>query len=46
MKGFVWNAKELSLLRTVAPESKNSQIDKKSSDTRRPIDSAADRSTA
>jgi len=46
MKGFVWNAKELSLLRTVAPESKNSQIDKKSSDTRRPVDSVADPSTA
>ena len=46
MKGFLWNAKKLSLLQTVAPESKNSQIDKKTSDTRRPVDSLAGRSTA
>ena len=46
MKGFVWNAKKPNELQTAAWVPKNSQIDKKGSDTRRPIDSVADRSTA
>jgi cytoskeletal protein CcmA (bactofilin family) len=46
MTGFVWNAEKPNVPQAVARESKNSQIDKQSSDTRRPIDSVADRSTA
>jgi cytoskeletal protein CcmA (bactofilin family) len=46
MKGFVWNAKKPNEPQTVARESKISQLDKKSTDMRRPIDSVADRSTA
>src|SRR5215471_903571 len=46
MRGFVWNAKKPNEPQAVAPERKNSQIDQKSSDTRRPIDPVADRSTA
>lgn len=44
MKGFLWNA--MKPAQAVAREPKNSQIDKKSSDTTRPVDSVADRSTA
>ena len=46
MKGFVWNAKKPNEPQAVAREAKNSQIDKKSSDTRPPVDSVANRSTA
>ena len=46
MKGFVWNAKKPNEPQTVARESKISQLDKKSTDIRRPIDSVADRSMA
>ena len=46
MKGFVWNAKKPNEPQTVARESKISQLDKKSTDIRRPLDSVADRSTA
>ena len=43
---FTWNEKKPNESRAVALERKNSQIDNRSSDTRRPIDSLADRSTA
>ena len=46
MKGFVWNAKKPNEPQAAAGESKISQLDRKSSDTRRPVDSVADRSTA
>jgi len=48
MKGFVWNAKKPNepQSQSVVPERKNSQSDRKSSDTRRPVDSVADPSTA
>lgn len=46
MKGFVWNAKKPNEPQAVAREPKNSQIDTKSSDTTRPVDSVAERSTA
>ena len=45
MTGFIWNAKKPNEPQAVARESTNSQPDKKSSDTRRPVDSVADRST-
>ena len=46
MKGFVWNAKKPNEPQAAARESKIPQLDGKSSDTRRPVDSVADRSTA
>ena len=46
MTGFTWNAKKPNEPQAVAPEPKNSQTDKKGSDTVRPVDSMTGRSTA
>ncbi len=46
MNGFVWNAKKPNEPQAVPREPRNSQIDRKSSDTTRPVDSVADRPTA
>ncbi len=38
MNGFVWNAKKPNEPQAVPREPRNSQIDRKSSDTTRPVD--------
>ena len=46
MTGLMWNEKKPNGPQTAVPEPKNSQTDKKSPDTMRPIDSRTDRSPA